>query len=110
MSKTLTVPTVASAAQVRAWARANGHVVGTRGRFAPSLVAAYNKANPVKYGEGKFLAAKSVQVKDSRGKTVTRKISPKVARALLNANGVTTGKRGRLTASQYQAAYDLGKR
>lgn len=33
-------------AQVRAWARANGHQVGTRGRIHADVIAAYRDANP----------------------------------------------------------------
>lgn len=40
MSKSTVTP--ATAADVRAWAKENGHTVGERGRFANALVAAYN--------------------------------------------------------------------
>lgn len=32
--------------EIRAWARANGHTIGERGRIAASIIAAYNAAHP----------------------------------------------------------------
>lgn len=109
MSNALTVTRFASGADVRAWGLENGfNVADTRGRLPFELVKAYNKANAVKYVPGKAVVTKSVEVRDSRGRKVTRKVNVGQARKLLAANGVQTGARGRLSLAQLTQAWELG--
>lgn len=86
----------ASPSAVRAWAREQGMQVGTRGKFSPDLIKAYNAANGVKYVEGQHVPTVRHSVKPAKGRTVTRTINPRDARAWAAAAGLTVGKRGRV--------------
>lgn len=110
MSKatSLTVQHSAKPSEVRTWLRAKGLLTTqARGKFSQSQIDAYNAANAVKYRPAKFVPTKPVKVKDGRNRTVTRKINPAQAREILLAHHYPVGQRGRLTAEQYQKAYDL---
>lgn len=110
MSKatSLTVQHSAKPSEVRTWLRANGLLTTqARGKFSKAQIDAYNAANAVKYRPAKFVPTKPVKVKDGRNRTVTRKINPAQAREVLLAHHYPVGQRGRLTAEQYQKAYDL---
>ena len=105
----LTVTRFATAADVRAWAVANNlEVATTRGRLPFEVVTAYNKANSLKYRPGAAKKVVDVEVKDKRGRKAVRKVNVGDARALLAANGVETGKRGRLSLAQLVQAWELG--
>lgn len=102
----------ASPADVRTWARENGHTVGTRGRFAPALVKAYNAAHKgAPYVEAAFIETRKVTatVTDKRGRKrpVTRSVSLPEVRKAAAAAGVKVGERGRI-GSTVLAAYVSG--
>lgn len=109
MSKsTLAVQATANPHDVRAWAVANGHPVGTRGRIHPDTIKAYNKTHAVKYVEAGFVKTSERVVKVG-GRKRTRKVSEAQARVILAAAGVKFGRRGPLSAALVQQAYDLSK-
>lgn len=92
----------APAAEVRAFALANGLSVGTRGRFSKEVVEAFNagKRGAQRYN-GPVTVEKTVTVKfkDANGKTRERKVSVPKVRAALAQSGSVVGERGRLKAS-----------
>ena len=90
------VKVTATAAEVRAFARAQGITVGKRGRFAPTLVKAFNDANPVKYVEAGHVPAREVTVTAANHRKVIRRVNPAQVRAAARAAGVEVGERGRL--------------
>lgn len=90
------VKVTATPAEVRAFARAQGLPVGTRGRFAPSLVKAFNDQSKVKYVEAGHIPAREVTVTAANHRKVTRRVSPAQVRAAARAAGVEVGDRGRL--------------
>lgn len=96
---------VSTASDVRAWATANGITVGSRGRFAPSVIKDFNKANPrAKYAEGN---REQVEVKVGR-KTV--RTTHAELRATAAEAGLAVGARGALRADvKAQAAALLAK-
>jgi hypothetical protein len=90
------VKVTATPAEVRAFARAQGLPVGKRGRFAPSLVKAFNDASPVKYVEAGHVPAREVTVTAANHRKVTRRVNPAQVRAAAKAAGIEVGARGRL--------------
>lgn len=90
------VKVTATPAEVRAFARAQGIAVGSRGRFAPTLVKAFNDANSVKYVEAGHIPAREVTVTAANNRKVTRRVNPAQVRAAAKAAGVEVGERGRL--------------
>jgi hypothetical protein len=104
------VPTVrayAPASKVREWALANDIPVGTRGKFSPELISAYNAKNGLKYVPGKHVETVTVTGRDAKGKKVTRKVNVNAAREALAAQGVTVGKRGRVSYALLAQAVGL---
>lgn len=101
------VKVTATAAEVRAFARANGIEVGKRGRFAPSLVEAFNAQAETPYVEAGHVHTVTVTAKSKNHRTVTRNVSPAAVRAAAKAAGVEVGKQGRLPRSLMEA-YVLG--
>lgn len=97
----------ASPADVREWARANGHTVGTRGRFAPDLIKAFNASHGLKYREAEHVPTVEVTAKPEKGRKVTRKVNIALVREAAAAAGVPVGKRGRISQEVIQA-YVLG--
>jgi len=98
--------------KVRAWARDNGIAVGDRGRFAPSLLAAYAaqdaslftvKAPVVKVAK----APKAVEVKVQ---PVQAQVNAKDVRAWAKGNGHEVAERGRVHASVIAAYLAAGGR
>ena len=97
----------ASPADVREWARANGHTVGTRGRFAPDLIKAFNASHGLKYREAEHVPTVEVTAKPEKGRKVTRKVNIALVREAALAAGVPVGKRGRISQEVVEA-YVLG--
>lgn len=97
----------ASPADVREWAKANGHEVGARGKFSRDLIAAYNKANGLKYRQGQHVPTVKVTAKPEKGRSVTRTVNVAQVRAAAADAGVSVGKRGRLDRKVIDA-YVLG--
>lgn len=97
---------VASAADVRAWAIAQGldEGFGTRGRLSAEVVDAFNKGRRVKYVEGEA-PVQTVTVEfpgtDARGRkrTVKREVPIQAARKYGQEQGLTTSTRGRLSTT-----------
>jgi len=96
MAAVKSVPSTAPASEVRAWAREQGTEVGSRGRFAPSLVEAYNAAHPERPYVEAAPATKPVTFKGKNHRTVTRTVVLAEARAALIAAG-QAGTRGPLS-------------
>ncbi len=102
-----------SAAQVRAWGRAQGITEGTkegtRGRLSPALVKAFNAkhkgANA--YKEGASVETVTVKAKPAKGRTVVRTVNVAQVRAAALAAGAQVGARGRLP-QEVLTAYVLG--
>lgn len=93
----------ASPAEVRSFAVAAGLQVGSRGRFSPEVVRAFNKAHKgLKYTEAAFKPLQKVTAKPGKGTPRTRNINIAEARAWANANGYNVGERGRLAANVKQ--------
>ena len=107
MSNATKIKATASPADVRAWARENGHEVGTRGRFAPDLVRAFNASHGLKYREAQHVPTVEVTAKPEKGRKVTRKVNIALVREAALAAGVPVGKRGRISQEVIQA-YVLG--
>jgi hypothetical protein len=107
MSTTTKIKATASPADVRAWARENGHEVGTRGRFAPDLIRAFNASHGLKYREAQHVPTVEVTAKPEKGRKVTRKVNISLVREAALAAGVPVGKRGRISQEVIQA-YVLG--
>ena len=107
MSTTTKIKATASPADVRAWARENGHKVGTRGRFAPDLIRAFNASHGLKYREAQHVPTVEVTAKPEKGRKVTRKVNISLVREAAAAAGVPVGKRGRISQEVIQA-YVLG--
>lgn len=101
------VKVTASAAQVRTFARENGITVGTRGRFAPDLVKAFNAQSPVKYVEAGHEHTVEVTVKAKNNRALTRRVAPAKVRAAALAAGMKVGERGRLPREAFER-YVLG--
>ena len=97
----------APASEVRAWAAANGHTVGKRGKFSQELISAFNKANKVKYREGQFTPTVSHTAKPEKGRSKTIKVNPALVRQAAREAGVPVGNRGRLD-KRVLDAYVLG--
>jgi hypothetical protein len=101
------VKVTATPAEVRAFARAQGIPVGKRGRFAPSLVKAFNDQSKVKYVEAGYVKAREVTVTAANHRKVTRRVSPAEVRAAARAANISVGDRGRLPQSVIES-YILG--
>ena len=101
------IKATASPADVREWARANGHPVGTRGRFAPDLIKAFNASHGLKYREAEHVPTVEVTAKPEKGRKVTRKVNIALVREAALAAGVPVGKRGRISKEVVEA-YVLG--
>ena len=97
----------AKPADVRAWASANGHEVGKRGKFSKELILAFNRANGVKYREGAHVPTVKVSAKPAKGRTVTRTVNMAQVRSAAREAGVPVGKRGRIDRKVVDA-YVLG--
>lgn len=99
--------TAASPADVRLWARESGLTVGGRGRFAPSLVDAFNKAHggkggsSMRYTEATFSPVEKVTVRvEGKRAPVTRNIDLKAARKFAVEQGLSSPTaRGPLSAA-----------
>lgn len=64
---------------MRQWLRDQGFTVGTRGRFSPEMIAAWDKAHPdATYGSGK--ATKTASTRNSRIEQAQAKREAKVRR------------------------------
>ena len=107
MSNATKIKATASPADVREWARENGHKVGTRGRFAPDLIRAFNASHGLKYREAQHVPTVEVTAKPEKGRKVTRKVNISLVREAALAAGVPVGKRGRIS-QEVIAAYVLG--
>lgn len=107
MSNATKIQPFASAAEVRAWAKENGHEVGARGLFSQETITAYNKSHAVKYKAGKHVKTIEVKAKPAKGRTQTRKVNVEQVRKAAQEAGVKVGKRGTLPQSVL-AAYVLG--
>lgn len=105
MSKSIKVS--AAPADVRKWAAENGHTVGKRGKFSTDLIAAYNKANGLKYRQGQHVPTVKVTAKPEKGRSVTRTVNVAQVRQAAAEAGVPVGKRGRLDRKVIDA-YVLG--
>lgn len=96
------VKVTARPSEVRAFARANGIEVGERGRFAPSLVKAFNDASDVKYVEGGHVHSVTVTAKSKNHRKITRQVNPAEVRAAAKAAGIEVGDRGRLSRDLFE--------
>ncbi len=102
-----------SAAQVRAWGRAQGITEGTkegtRGRLNPALVSAFNAKHKGSnaYKEGASVETVTVKAKPAKGRTIVRTVNVAQVRAAAKAAGLPVGARGRVPAEML-SAYVLG--
>lgn len=107
MSNSLTIRQSASPEQVRIFAAANNLPTGKRGKFTAEVIAAYNKAHPVKYIPGGHVQRAHRYDVKIKGKKTQRTTTPELVRAVLREAGEPVGKRGRITQDQVQRAFDL---
>lgn len=100
-------------ASVRTWGESNGFARAERGRLAPALIEAFNKANPkAKYVQGKVPATSTrVTVKRAGQPPLSRNITVADVRASAAASGFALNTRGRLSKAAYQNAvlFPVGK-
>jgi len=101
------VKVTAAAAEVRAFARATGRSVGERGRFAPSLVEAFNAQAEVPYVEGGHVHTVEIEATSKNHRKIVRKVSPAAVRAAARAAGIEVGEQGRLPREVFER-YVLG--
>lgn len=98
---------IASPADVRAWALAQGKTVGERGKFSKTLIAEYNKTHKGKpYKQGKFVPSVVLTAKPEKGRAKTVALTASERRAARLAVGA--GERGRLSPA-HVAAIVLGQ-
>lgn len=96
--------------EVRAFARANGIPVGSKGRFNSDLIKAFNKGKrgPKRYDETLDYAPHVLCVGKVKGKPPVRKVvAVPVLRAAALAAKAPIGERGRIPAN-VKAAYVTG--
>ena len=96
--------------EVRAFAKANGIPVGSKGRFNSDLIAQFNKGRrgPKRYDETLDYAPHVVCVGKVKGKPPVRKtVAVPVLRAAAVAAKAPIGERGRIPAN-VKAAYATG--
>lgn len=97
--------TPAAASDVRAWAAESGIKVGKRGRFAPEVVEAFNKAHNgkggsrLRYTEGADPRQVTVTYKSDSGRTKTRVVSL----AAVREHAGTANTRGRTPKAALEA-------
>lgn len=97
--------TPAAAADVRTWAGEAGLKVGKRGRFAPEIVEAFNKAHNgkggprLRYVEGTDARQAKVTYKADNGRTKTRVVSL----AAVREHAGTAHRQGRTPKSALEA-------
>ena len=97
----------ATAAQVREWANAQDDLtVGKRGRFAPEVIAAFNKAhkrNRLQYAEGQWEETVAHTAKPAKGRKVTEQVNLPRARQWAKDNGHEVGSKGPLPVAVLDA-------
>ncbi len=98
----VSVKVTATAAEVRAFARATGLAVGARGRFSPEVVEAFNAKSPVPYVEGGHVHSVEVTAKSRNHRKITRRVNPAEVRAAAKAAGMKVGDRGRLPREAFE--------
>lgn len=102
-----------TAADVRRYAAEQGlpcQPEGTRGRIPTATITAFNEAHPkAKYRTAAKQPAKKVEVKgkNDKGRTVTKKVEVKAARAALIEKGVAVPARGALSKALLREAAGL---
>jgi len=102
--------TAVKPSEVRAFAKANGIPVGSKGRFSQSLVDAFNKGKrgPKRYNETLDFAPHVLCVGKVKGRPPVRKVvAVPVLRAAALAAGEPIGERGRIPAT-VKAKYAVG--
>lgn len=93
-----------SPAAVRAFAKENGLPVGSRGRFQPSLIEAFNKAHKTaRYDTAAHVPKVAHTVVGPKGGKTTRKVNLTEVRVAALAKGHTIGSRGRIPTSVLDA-------
>ena len=96
------VKVTATAAEVRAFARATGLAVGERGRFSPEVIEAFNAQAEVPYVEGGHRHTVEVTAKSKNHRKITRRVDPAEVRAAAKAAGMEVGERGRLPREAFE--------
>ena len=85
---------------IRGWLNANGFPQGSRGRFTPAGVEAWNETFPhAKYSKTTpaFVKTVVVSAKPEKGRSISRTLNIGQVRAALVASGAPIGKRGRIS-------------
>lgn len=96
------VKVTAPAAEVRAFARATGLAVGTRGRFSPEVVEAFNAQSDVPYVEAGHRHTVEVTVTARNHRKITRRVDTTEVRAAAKAAGMKVGTQGRLPREAFE--------
>lgn len=102
--------TAVKPSEVRAFAKANGLPVGSRGKFSQAVISAFNKGRrgPKRYDQSVPYAPHVECVGKVKGRPPIRKVvAVPVLRAAAAEAGVQIGERGRIP-SQVKAAYATG--
>ena len=96
------VKVTAPASAVREFALANGVEVGGRGRFAKSLVDAFNAQSDVPYVEAGHRHTVEVTVTAKNHRKITRRVDRVEVREAAKAAGMKVGDRGRLPREAFE--------